>query len=195
MHLQQSDPVLAAIIARVGACRMTYRDPDFAYLVRAIIYQQLSGRVASVIHERVVEGLRGRVTPGAILKRDVAEMRSWGLSAQKVSYLIDLSEKTRAGEVRFPELPALRDEEVIERLTRVKGIGEWTAHMFLMFGLRRKDVLPVGDLGIRMAMKKWYGLEELPGRREMEEIAQPWRPWASVAVWYLWRSLDGEAEM
>lgn len=194
-HLRQSDPVLGAIIDRVGRCRLTYRDPDFAYLVRAIIYQQLSGRVASVIHDRVVAGLNGRVTAAAILAHDPADLRSYGLSAQKISYLIDLAEKTRARVLRFPDLPKLTDAEVIERLTQVKGIGEWTAHMFLMFALRRPDILPTGDLGIRMAMQKAYQLTELPKPKEMLAIAAPWRPHASVATWYLWRSLEGDAEV
>ena len=186
---------MRGIIERVGPCRMTYREPDFSTVVRAIIYQQVSGRVAAVIHERVERGLGGRVTPRSVLKRDLSELRAMGLSGQKASYLLDLAEKTQIGELRFRELPDLEDAEVIERMTRVKGIGEWTAQMFLMFALRRRDVLPVGDLGVRMAMKKWYGLDDLPKRQEMEQIAQPWRPWASVAVWYLWRSLDGEAEI
>lgn len=194
-HLRSADPVLAQIIARVGRCRIEYRDPTFEAVARAIVFQQLSGHAANTIYSRFEAGLRGRVTPAAILKHDPALLRSYGLSAQKISYLVDLAEKTRTRQVRFPQLPKLSDEQVIEQLTQVKGIGEWTAHMFLIFALRRPDILPTGDLGVRMAMQKHYQLAELPKPTQMLEIAAPWRPWASVAAWYMWRSLDGDAAM
>ena len=194
-HLHRSDPVLGAIIERVGRYAIEYRDPRFESLVRSIVYQQLSGRVASVIFARLCAAVDGPLTPAAILKLRPARMRKLGLSKAKTEYIRDLARHTREGKLIFEELGVLSDAEVIERLTRVKGIGTWTAHMFLMFALQRPDVLPVGDLGIRNAIRKAYGLEKLPGPAEMEEIAARWRPYCSVASWYLWRSLDGPAAL
>lgn len=195
LHLKRQDPILSAIIDRVGDYGIEFRDPVFATLVRSIVYQQLSGRVASVIHGRLAKALKGNVTPESILKLRPSRMRKLGLSTQKTAYIRDLARHARDGMVIFDELPSLSDAEVIERLTIVKGIGVWTAHMFLMFALRRADVLPTGDLGIRMAMQKAYGLEEMPKPEEMEAIARRWRPYCSVASWYLWRSLDAAAAM
>lgn len=187
-HLRAADPVLARIIDAVGPYRITYTEPCFGSLVRSIIYQQLSGKVASVIHGRFVALTGEPVRPTRILKLTPEQMRAAGLSGQKASYIRDLAEKAR--KVGFARLPELTDAEVIERLTLVKGVGVWTAHMFLMFSLRRPDVLPVGDLGIRMAMRNAYGLADLPSPKQMEEIAAAWHPWCSVASWYLWRSLE-----
>jgi DNA-3-methyladenine glycosylase II len=193
-HLKKSDPVLAGIIARVGPCRLQYRDPEFATLVRSIVYQQLSGRVASVILERLIAALPGsNVTPEAILALTPEQMRALGLSRAKTAYIRDLAERTLAGEVVFQTLVDLSDEDVIEHLTQVKGVGVWTAHMFLIFALRRPNVLPVGDLGVRSAIKKAYGMDVLPTPKEMETIAAKWHPYNSIAAWYLWRSLDGPA--
>jgi DNA-3-methyladenine glycosylase II len=136
-----------------------------------------------------------KVTPDAILKLTPARMRKAGLSKQKTAYIRDLARKTKKGQVKFETLAGLTDVEVIEHLTQVKGIGVWTAHMFLIFALRRPDVLATGDLGVRMAVRKAYQLEELPLPKEMEELAVSWRPYSSVAVWYLWRSLDNIAEI
>jgi DNA-3-methyladenine glycosylase II len=195
-HLKKSDPILAAIIAKVGPCRLAYREPVFGTLVRSIVYQQLNGKVASAILELLLNALPDREpTPAAILALTPEQMRAAGLSAGKSAYLRDLAEKTLAGEVEFESLGGLDDAAVIAHLTRVKGIGVWTAHMFLIFALRRGDVLPVGDLGVRSAVKKAYGLEAMPTPKEMEKIAEKWRPHCSVAAWYLWRSLDGPAEM
>lgn len=184
---------MGAIIDRVGDFQIQYREPRFESLVRSIVYQQLSGRVASVIFERLLKAVGGEVTPERILKLRPVRMRGLGLSAAKTAYIRDLARHTRDGLVVFEELTGLDDAQVIERLTQVKGIGVWTAHMFLIFALRRPDILPVGDLGIRAAMRKAYGLEELPAPAEMETIAQRWRPYCSVATWYLWRSIDGPA--
>lgn len=194
--MRNSDPVLAGIIERVGRYRMVYRDPDFQTLVRSIVFQQLNGKAATTIFDRLAGACpRQRLTPGAILRLSDAEMRAAGLSKQKLAYIRDLAERTRAGSLRFPRLAKLSDEQVIESLTAVKGIGEWTAHMFLIFALRRPDVLPTGDYGIRSAIRKAYAFEELPKPAEIERVAQPWRPYASVASWYLWRSLDGQVEL
>lgn len=192
LHLVAADPVLAAIIERAGLFRPTYRPPEFETLVRSITYQQLSGKAAATIYGRLEAAVR-EVTAANLLALSPEQLRAQGLSRQKAATILDLAEKTQAGEVRFQELPGLSDEEVIERLTRVKGIGVWTAQMFLMFALRRMDVLPVGDLGIRTAMKKHYRMRELPKPARMETVARRWRPYATVACWYLWRSLDGEA--
>jgi DNA-3-methyladenine glycosylase II len=195
-HLKKSDPVLAAIIERVGPYRIQFREPEFGTLVRSIVYQQLSGKVASVILERLLDALPGRkLTPRAILKLAPEKMRSLGLSGAKTAYIRDLAERTKSGEVIFKDIHGRSDEEVVEHLTQVKGIGVWTAHMFLIFALQRPNVLPVGDLGVRSAIKRAYGLQELPKPGEVERIAERWHPYCSVAAWYLWRSLDGPAEM
>jgi DNA-3-methyladenine glycosylase II len=194
-HLRSNDPVIAQIIDRVGDYAIQFRDPDFETLVRSIVYQQLSGRVAAVIFGRLTGAVGGKLTPANILKLRPARMRSLGLSKQKTTYIRDLARHTRDGKVVFEELSALEDHLIIERLTQVKGIGVWTAHMFLIFALRRTDILPTGDLGVRNAMRKAYGLEALPTPDEMEAMARCWRPYCSVASWYLWRSLDGGANL
>jgi DNA-3-methyladenine glycosylase II len=194
-HLRRSDPVLAAIIDRAGPFRMEYREPSFETLSRSIVYQQLSGRVARVIFGRLADALPNGFTPEAILKLRPLRMRALGLSAQKTAYIRELASHTRRGSVVFEDLPGLPDADVIALLTQVKGIGVWTAQMFLMFALQRPDVLPLADLGIRSAIRKAYHLHELPKAAEVERIAQPWRPYRTTACWYLWRSLDGGAEI
>jgi DNA-3-methyladenine glycosylase II len=195
-HLKKADPVLGAIIDRVGPCTMQYREPGFPTLVRSIVYQQLSGKAASTILGRVLVAAKAdSLTPEAILKLRPAKMRTLGLSQQKVTYIRELARMTRDGEIVFEKLPELDDAAVIEHLTRVKGVGVWTVHMFLMFALQRPNVLPVGDLGVRMGMKKVYGLAELPKPADMEKIAAAWHPWCSVASWYMWRSLENEGAM
>jgi DNA-3-methyladenine glycosylase II len=194
-HLRTSDPVLSAIIQQVGDYGIQFRRPDFETLVKSIVYQQLSGRVASVIFGRLSAAVKGTVTPESILKLRPSRMRSLGLSTQKTAYIRDLARHTRAGSVVFEDLAALPDDEVIVRLTQVKGVGVWTAHMFLIFALQRTDVLPTGDLGIRNAIRKAYNLEALPTPEEMEQMALRWRPYCSVASWYLWRSLEGDANL
>ena len=194
-HLRKSDPVLSTIIERVGDYGIQFREPDFESLVRSIVYQQISGRVASVILGRLSAAVKGEITPARILALRPGRMRKLGLSTQKTAYIRDLARHTRDGRLIFEQLASLPDEEVIERLTRVRGIGVWTAQMFLMFALRRQDVLPTGDLGVRSAIRKAYNLPALPTPAEMEEIARNWRPWCSVASWYLWRSLEGVAQL
>jgi DNA-3-methyladenine glycosylase II len=194
-QLKLADPILCEIINRVGEYRLEYREPCFETLVKSIVYQQLSGRVASVIFARLVTAAGGKLTPASILKLRPTRMRAAGLSAQKTAYIRDLARHTRDGRVVFDELEQLADEDVIETLTMVKGIGVWTAHMFLIFALRRPDVLPTGDLGIRAAVRKAYGFAELPKPAEIESLARSWRPYCSVASWYLWRSLEAGAEV
>lgn len=187
---------MRAIIERVGPYKIQHREPTFETLVRSIVYQQLSGKVAAVILGRLVAMMPdGKITPAAVLKLTPARMRKAGLSKQKVAYIRDLARKTNKGHVKFEALVDLADHEVIEHLTQVKGIGVWTAHMFLIFALRRLDILATGDLGVRVAIRKAYQLDELPHPKKVEELAAAWRPYASVAVWYLWRSLDSTAQI
>ncbi len=194
-HLRRSDPVLSAIIGRVGEYGIRFREPDFETLVKSIVSQQLSGRVATVIFGRLADAVGGKMTPASILKLRPSRMRRLGLSGSKTAYIRDLARHTRDGTVVFEELAALPDEEVIARLTKVKGIGVWTVHMFLMFALRRHNVLPTGDLGIRNAIRKAYALEEMPQAKDVEALAAKWHPYCTVASWYLWRSLETEAEL
>jgi DNA-3-methyladenine glycosylase II len=195
-HLKKADPVLASIIERVGPYTMQYREPVFQTLVRSIVYQQLSGKAASTIFNRLLAAVKADpLTPEAILKLRPQRMRTLGLSQQKVKYIRELARMTRGGEIQFERLGELEDAEIVAHLTQVKGVGVWTVHMFLMFALRRPDVLPIGDLGVRMAMKKAYGLAELPTPAEMEKIAASWKPWSSVASWYMWRSLENQGAM
>jgi DNA-3-methyladenine glycosylase II len=194
-HLRK-DPVLAGIIARVGPCAMQFREPTFETLVRSIVYQQLSGKVASVIFKRLHEAAgEEHLTPAGIMRMRPERMRRVGLSGQKTLYIRELAKHSRRGKIVFETLPEMDDAEVIAHLTQVKGIGVWTAQMFLMFALRRPDILPVSDLGIRSAMKKAYGLKELPKPGEMEKIAAAWKPHTTIACWYLWRSLEGLAAL
>ena len=191
LHLKKSDPVMRAIIERVGPCRMEYGEPMFHSLAEAIVYQQLNGKAAVTIFNRFADAAGGTpVTPEGILKMTEPQMRAVGLSKQKSSYLRDLAEKTKAGLLEFARLGELSDYEIIEHLTQVKGVGVWTAHMFLIFTLRRPDVLPTGDYGVQVAIKKHYRKRKLPKPKDMEKIAKAWSPYRSIACWYLWRSLD-----
>lgn len=193
-HLQAADPVIRLIIERVGPYRIQFRDPGFETLVKSIVYQQLSGRVAQVIFGRLAAAVPGGLlTPENVLALRPARMRKLGLSKQKTAYIRDLARLTRDGIVDFAQLPGLPDAEVIERLTKVKGVGVWTAHMFLIFALRRTNVLPSGDLGIRSAIRKAYGMADLPNPDEIEALGQRWHPYCTVAAWYLWRSLEPNA--
>jgi DNA-3-methyladenine glycosylase II len=189
-HLKESDPVMAGIIDQVGSYRVQYNEPTFHTLAESILYQQLNGKAAATIFKRFTDAAGNPLTPEGILKLTDAEMRAVGLSRQKTSYLRDLSAKTAAGLMEFERMPDLPEEEVIAHLTQVKGVGVWTAHMFLMFSLRRPDILPTGDYGIQAAIKKHYKKRKWPKPAVMEKIAKPWSPYRSVACWYLWRSLD-----
>jgi DNA-3-methyladenine glycosylase II len=193
-HLSKSDAILAAIIARVGPCKMTYREPSFEMLARAIVFQQLSTKAATTIYGRLEEAAGGALTPESIQNLSVGEMRRAGLSRQKLGYIRDLAEHAVSGKVDFGRLPGMSDEEVIESLTDIKGVGVWTAHMFLMFSLRRPNILPVGDLGVRMAIQKAYKKRKMPTPKQVEQIAGNWHPYCSFAAWYLWRSLEGPKE-
>jgi DNA-3-methyladenine glycosylase II len=194
-YLRAADPVLAAVIDRVGTYAMQYHEPTFRALVRSIVFQQLHGKAARTIFDRLQNKAGGEITPESILKLRPAQMRSVGVSKQKLTYIRDLARKTRDGLVEFDKFPQMSDEEVIAELTGVKGIGQWTAHMFLMFALRRPNILPTGDYGVRSAMRKAYGIKVMPKPRTMERIAKCWHPYCSIASWYMWRSLDVPVEL
>jgi len=189
-HLKKSDSVLAAIIERVGACRMEFGPPEFHSLAESIVYQQLNGKAAATIFQRFAALAGEPLTPEGILKLTDAQLRSVGLSKQKSSYLKDMAARASRGELDFSRLPEMTDDEVIQHLTQVKGVGVWTAHMFLMFTLKRPNVLPTGDYGIQMAIRKHYKKRKMPKPEVMAKIARSWEPYRSVACWYLWRSLD-----
>jgi DNA-3-methyladenine glycosylase II len=189
-HLKESDPILRAIIEQVGPCRMEFGEPVFHSLAEAIVYQQLNGKAAVTIFKRFAALAGEPLTAEGIANLTAEQMRSVGLSKQKSSYLRDMAERAIRGELSFTHLPEMTDEEVTKHLTQVKGVGVWTAHMFLIFTLKRQNILPTGDFGIRMAMKKHYHKRKLPNPVQMEKIARPWEPYRSIACWYLWRSLD-----
>jgi DNA-3-methyladenine glycosylase II len=193
--------VLAGVIEAVGRSGSDLGDAragrpadHYGALVRAIVGQQLSTKAARSIYLRLAERFGGRTpTPTEVLADEPEELRAAaGLSRAKVGYLRSLAEHVLSGELELERLDELPDEQVIAELVAVKGLGTWTAHMFLMFHLERPDVLPVGDLGIRRAIERAYGLAALPDATEMERIAEPWRPYRTLACRYLWRSLDNE---
>jgi DNA-3-methyladenine glycosylase II len=193
-HLKKSDAILASVIARVGSCQVAYREPTFEALARSIVFQQLSTKAARTIYGRLEEAAGGKITPEAIQNLGVGEMRRCGLSKQKIGYIRDLADHAISGKVDFAKLPEMSDEEVIVALTDIKGVGVWTAHMFLIFALRRPNVLPVGDLGVRTAIQRLYRKRKLPSPAQMERLAESWHPYCSYAAWYLWRSLEFSKE-
>jgi 3-methyladenine DNA glycosylase/8-oxoguanine DNA glycosylase len=192
-HLRR-DPVLAKLIARVGPCRLKSQRNHFVLLCRAIYSQQISSIVARVLFNRFCDRFpRRQPTPKAVLrllKSKTADLKSCGLSRQKREYLIDLSRHFLDNRIPAHRLSRMTDEQIIESLTAVRGIGRWTAEMFLMFVLNRTDVLPVDDLGLRASMQRIFRLRQRPTPKRMKKIAEPWRPYRSVASWYLWRASD-----
>jgi DNA-3-methyladenine glycosylase II len=196
LHLKSRDPILGRVIDEVGPYGIEFRDPNFETLVKAIIYQQLSGKVAAIIFARLVAAAdNGRLTPEGVLKLRLQEMRALGLSQQKITYIRELARGAASGAVDLESMVELPDEDVYRRLTSLRGIGVWTAQMFLIFALRRHDVLPAGDLGIRAAVRKLYGFDKMPTPAQVEELARNWRPYCTVASWYLWRSLEPNASL
>jgi 3-methyladenine DNA glycosylase/8-oxoguanine DNA glycosylase len=184
--------VLGGIIGTVGPCRLRHSagGGPFAALVEAILYQQITGKAAATIHGRLREAVgRKHPRPPDIVGLSDAQLRSAGLSRQKIGYLRDLADQAADG-LPLARLRRLADDDVVGALTGVKGIGRWTAEMFLMFRLGRPDVLPVDDYGIRKAMQRAYRKRALPKPDWMRRTAEPWRPYRSIASWYLWRSLD-----
>ena len=193
LHLRKSDPVMARLIAEIGQCRYEVKNfgTHFDALCRSIIYQQLSTKAAGTIHGRFLALFPDeRPSPDALLALPEETLRGVGLSRQKLNYLRDLAARVHRGELPLDHLDELPDAEIIEYLVQVKGIGVWTAQMFLMFRLGRLDVLPDLDLGIRNAIKRAYRVRGVPNAKRIAKIGAPWRPYASVACWYLWRSLD-----
>jgi DNA-3-methyladenine glycosylase II len=194
--LRDSDPVMARLIDEHGA--LVRRDlrrerPGDAYgaLLRSIVGQQLSTKAAASIYGRLIDNFGGHApTPKQLLAADPEEIRAAGLSRPKVAYLRDLAQHVEDGTLELDRLPDLPDEEVTEQLTAIKGLGQWTADMFLMFHLRRPDILPVGDLGIRRAVQVEYRMRKLPDPKRLEKVARPWRPYRTLACLYLWSSLD-----
>ena len=163
----------------------------FHALLRSIIYQQISGSAARSIHTRFIELFpRKTPTPKALLRLSIQKLRSVGLSKQKVAYIRDVAKKFSDGSLRHKKFPDMTSAEIIEHLCEIKGIGEWTAHMLLLFTLKRPDILPTGDLGIKKGFQVIYGLKSLPNHKQMEQLAKPWRAHASAASWYLWRAAD-----
>jgi 3-methyladenine DNA glycosylase/8-oxoguanine DNA glycosylase len=211
-HLRRADPVLARIIEAAGPFEMREDAGNpFRALSRSIIFQQLSGKAAGTIYNRFVALFGDDVSGGALLTRSDPDwtsgetafpeppvvlalsdesMRTAGLSRQKIASLRSLAEHFDSGELGLESFEHWEDEEIIAHLTRVRGIGRWTAEMFLMFHLRRPDVLPVNDVGINRAIQRQYQLDQTPAPAEVLRIGEPWRPWATVACWYLWRSED-----
>ncbi|NDJ18012.1 DNA-3-methyladenine glycosylase 2 family protein [Myxacorys almedinensis A] len=192
--LRASDPILGQVIDQIGCCTLdqTQHPGDLLYsLSRSIIYQQLSTASATAIYQRFTQLYAGQAfTSDAILSTPDETLRGVGLSRQKIAYLKDLAQKISDGLPAIADLELLDDETIIQTLTQVKGIGRWTVHMLLIFRLHRWDVLPVDDLGIRAGIRRVYQLAELPNKKTVEAIAQPWRPYRTIASWYLWRAQD-----
>lgn len=195
LHLKDADPILADIIGRVGPYRLITRKPSFETLAKSITFQQLSGRAAGTIFGRLKGAAAGRLTARAFLRLSQEQLRACGLSRQKIASITDLAERVVRREIRFSRMPRMTDEEIIALLCQVRGVGVWTVQMFLMFALERLNVLPVSDLGIRNAVQRAYDLSEAPKPADLARIAENWHPYCSVASWYLWRSLEGEAQL
>jgi len=192
IHLSKADPILARIIAEVGALGIQPRRARFQALARTIIFQQLAGAAASAIYGRFV-ALFPDVefpSPEQVLAKSDAELRAVGLSGKKALYIKDLAAHIRDGKLNFHLFHRMTDEEIIDHLVMVKGIGRWTAEMFLMFNLGRPDVMPADDLGVQNAIKRHYRMRQRPNRKRLLKHAERWRPYRTAAAWYLWRSLD-----
>jgi DNA-3-methyladenine glycosylase II len=190
-HLRHHDPIMRQVIGKVGPFVLRPERDRFSMLVRSIISQQISTSAARSIRMRLEQLVApATLCPEQLVDLDPATLRSVGLSPQKTAYVLDLAQKTLDGTIELRTIGRCSDEAVIERLTQVKGIGRWTAQMFLIFSLGRPDVFPEDDLGVRMAIRNLYGLSDLPKSTVSRKIAETWRPYASVASWYCWRSLE-----
>lgn len=187
----RTDPAFGPLVQRVGPVRLRPRRGDaFQSLAAAIVFQQLAGKAALTIHGRFVAALDGEVTSGRVLAAPEERLRAAGLSANKLAAIRDLAAKTANGGLDLDVLGSLDDAEVIARLTSVRGIGSWTAHMFLLFDLHRPDVWPTGDLGVRAGLARVLGLSEPPAPRDMEWVGVGYRPWRSAVAWYCWRAVE-----
>lgn len=194
-HLSAHDQFLAPVIERSGLCTIQPNTNYYQDLVESIIGQQLSVKAAASIRQRFKGLFGGRMpSPAEILTKSVDDLRAVGFSRAKAAYVRDLAEHVLDGRVTFDHLPNLTNEEIIKELTDVKGIGEWTVHMFLMFCMGRPDVLPVGDLGIKNGIRQLYGLEQAPTPEQIKDLAKKyqWAPYQSIACWYIWKSLDNK---
>lgn len=194
-QLANADPIMAALVSAHGPCQLSPHTDYYQQLVRSIIGQQLSVKAAATIYNRFLGLFDGAMpAPEEIITTDAESLRAIGCSYQKASYIHDLAQHILDGRLDLDHIATLPNEEIIRQLVAVKGIGEWSAHMFMMFSLGRLDILPTGDLGIRRAMMLQYSLPELPKPAEMHKLAleHGWTPYQSVASWYLWRSLDNE---
>lgn len=190
-HLARRDPVLERLIAAVGSCRLRPHPDPFGCLARSIIAQQISTKAAESIHNKLLGALAPEnLTATALLTADESVLRSAGLSEAKVKSLRDLASKVQTDAVPLSRLGELNDEEVIQALVPVRGIGRWTAEMFLIFALGRPDVLPVDDFGLKAGVQRQFGLSELPSREVLREFGGPWRPYRSIATWYIWRGQE-----
>lgn len=194
--LARRDPVIRELIKRHGPCGLAnaQHEDAFTALTHAIISQQLSTKAAATIARRFDALFQGPPTPAALAEIDDVRLRAVGFSAQKIRYVRDLSARVADGSLPLSTVNELADEDVIQSLTQVKGIGRWTAEMFLMFRLHRPDVLPVDDLGILKAVQRAYGLRKMPRPERLTKMGEPWRPYRSVACWYLWASLGNAPE-
>ena len=191
LQLQKSDPVMKKLLKRVGPFTLKTRRDRFAALVKSILGQQISTAAARTIEQRLIDAVAPeKLSAERLSQFTVEEYREIGISRQKAGYLLDLCQKVNDQSLELKKLGRLSDEDVAAALIQVKGIGQWTAQMFLMFSLGRLDVLPVDDLGIRKAVAQAYDLPDLPNAAQITEIAKHWRPYASIASWYLWRSLE-----
>lgn len=191
--LARRDPVMASLIAAHGPpprLRAIPAPQRFARLARSIVYQQLAGSAAAAIHGRLVESLGGRVTPEAILAADAGTLAACGLSGSKAASLRDLADKVASGQVVLDRIGRLPDAAIVEHLCRVRGIGPWTADMFLLWALGRQDVWPIGDYGVRAGFARAWGLEKIPSPKELVAKGEPFRPHRSVVAWYCWRVMD-----
>lgn len=185
------DPAFGSLVAEVGLIRLRPAGDDpFAALARAIIYQQLAGKAAATIHDRVVDTLGGEMSAEAILESSEADLRGAGLSRSKLKALRDLAGQVAGGELPLDAMDSMADDEVMDRLTEVWGVGPWTARMHLLFYLRRPDVWPTGDLGVRTGWARVHGLDEPPSAEELEPLGDPYRPWRSAVAWYCWRAVE-----
>ena len=185
------DPVFGPLVDAVGPLRIRPpQDTHFAALVRSICFQQLAGAAAATIHGRVVDVLGGAVTPEAVLGAADEQLRGAGLSGSKLASIRDLASKVANGTLPLDDIDRLADDEVTERLVTVRGIGPWTADMFLIFQLRRADVWPTGDLGVRVGFARLHGMDEAPSAKELGPLGEPYRPWRSAAAWYCWRAVE-----
>ena len=191
VEVARRDPAFVPVIERAGPARMRTKDPDGPYgaLVRAIVYQQLAGKAAAAIHGRVRALVAGPLTPDAVLAVPVEALRAAGLSAAKTASVLDLSARAAAGELALAGLSRLPDEDIVARLIAVRGIGRWTAEMFLIFQLRRLDVWPIGDLGVREGWRLAHGLDVQPTPGQLALFGEPLRPVRSVAAWYCWQAV------